>query len=233
MQPQIRLGILTAVWQRYEVLEVFKKGIERIKEHSNIEIEVVAVGSEGKKSANACNDFHYVPFKNKPLSNKWNAGMLKMKELNVDYVLCLGSDDLISNSLLDKYIEAMEFGYDFIGLLDCFIYDRLTNDLRFWVGYNGIRIGETAGIGRCLSKRILDEFDWKPWVDAHDRGLDGTMFRKLKEMPHTEKVFGCLKDNIFAVDLKDSQSMTSFEHFNKYPKFNKELMFNECPETNE
>ena len=153
--------------------------------------------------------------------------------LNVDYVLCLGSDDLISNSLLDKYIESMEFGYDFIGLLDCFIYDRLTNDLRFWVGYNGIRIGETAGIGRCLSKRILDEFDWKPWVDAHDRGLDGTMFRKLKEMPHTEKVFGCLKDNIFAVDLKDSQSMTSFEHFNKYPKFNKELMFNECPETNE
>lgn len=227
----MRLGILTAVWQRYEVFEVFKEGIERIKKHTDLEVEVVCVGSEGKKSANACSEYHYVPFKNKPLSNKWNAGMLKMKELNVDYVLCLGSDDLVSNTLIDKYKEAMEFGYDFIGLLDCFIYDSITNDLRFWVGYNGVRIGETAGIGRCLSKRLLDIFDWQPWIDAHDRGLDGTMFQKLKKIPHTQKVFGCLKDGIFAVDIKDKQSLTSFSNFNKYPRFSTEDMFNNLPET--
>lgn len=227
----MRLGILTAIWQRHEVFEVFKQGIERIKEHTDLEIEVVCVGSEGKKSANLCKDYHYVPFKNKPLSNKWNAGMLKMKELNVDYVLCLGSDDLVSNSLIDKYKEAMEFGYDFIGLLDCFIYDSETNDLRFWVGYNGIRVGETAGIGRCLSKRLLDIFEWQPWEDAHDRGLDGTMFNKLKKIPHTQKVFGCLKDSIFAVDIKDSLSMTSFKHFEQYPKFKVNDMFNMLPET--
>lgn len=227
----MRLGILTAVWQRYEVFDIFKQGIERIKQHSDLEIEVVAVGSEGKKSANACSEFHYVPFKNKPLSNKWNAGMLKMKELNVDYVLCLGSDDIVSNSLIDKYKEAMEFGYDFIGLLDCFIYDTITNDLRFWVGYNGIRIGETAGIGRCLSKRLLDIFEWQPWIDAHDRGLDGTMFQKLKKIPHTQKVFGCLKDNIFAVDIKDKDSLTGFNNFTNYPKFDPEAMFIELPET--
>jgi hypothetical protein len=227
----MKLGILTAVWQRYEVLEVFKQGIERLKEHSSIEIEVVAVGSEGKKSANACKEFHYVPFKNKPLSNKWNAGMLKMKELNVDYVLCLGSDDLICNNALDKYIEAMKQGFDFIGLLDCFIYDTKTNDLRFWVGYNGVRIGETAGIGRCLSKRLLEHMKYLPWGDGIDRGLDGAMFKQLKTINHTQKVFGCLKDNIFAVDLKDSQSLTNFSHFTKYPKFHQEDMFNKLPET--
>lgn len=227
----MKLGILTAVWKRYEVLETFKEGIERLKKHSNIEIEVVAVGSEGKQSANACKEFHYVEYENNPLSDKWNAGMLKMKELNVDYVLCMGSDDLMCNNSLDKYVEAMEFGYDFIGLLDCFIYDSKTNDLRFWVGYNGKRVGETAGIGRCLSKRLLDIFEWKPWADAHDRGLDGTMFNKLKDIPHTQKVFGCLKDNIFAVDIKDAYSLTSFSHFLKYPKFSPVDMFERLPET--
>jgi hypothetical protein len=227
----MKLGILTAVWQRYDVLETFKEGIERLKQHSNIEIEVVAVGSEGKKSANACKEFHYVPFKNKPLSNKWNAGMLKMKELNVDYVLCLGSDDLMCNNALDKYIEAMEQGFDFIGLLDCFIYDTKTNDLRFWVGYNGKRIGETAGIGRCLSSRLLEQMSYLPWGDGIDRGLDGAMFKELKNINHTQKLFGCLKDNIFAVDLKDSQSLTGFQHFAKYPKFHPQDMFNKLPET--
>lgn len=226
----MRLGILTAVWGRYEVFDIFKKGIERIKEHTDIEIEVVAVGSEGKKSANACREYHYVPFKNKPLSNKWNAGMLKMKELNVDYVLCLGSDDLICNNLIDKYIEAMKFGYDFIGLLDCFILDLKTNDLRFWTGYNGIRIGETAGIGRCLSKRILEEMNWSPWGEARDRGLDGEMFKKLKQIPHTQKVFGCLKDNIIGVDLKDSGSLTTFDVFKKYPKFEYKDIIKYIPE---
>lgn len=229
----MKLGILTAIYGRYDIFETFKKGIERLKEHTDIEIEVVVVGSEGKKSSNAASKYNYIAHKNKPLSNKWNKGMLKMKELNVDYVLCLGSDDLVSNSLIDRYIEAMRQGYDFIGLLDCFIYDTKTKDLRFWTGYNGIRIGETAGIARCLSSRILSDMDWKPWGEAKERGLDGEMFKKLKDIKHVQKLFGCLKDNIFAVDLKDENSMTGFEHFSKFPKFKKELMFNQCPETNE
>lgn len=227
----MRLGILTAIWKRDDVFKVFKQGIERLKEHSNIEIEIVCVGSEGEHSANQCKEYHYVETPNNPLSDKWNSGMLKMKELNVDYVLCLGSDDLVSNSLLDRYIEAMEYNFDFIGLLDCFLYDSISNKLVFWTGYNGIRVGETAGIGRCLSKRLLDIFEWKPWNNAKDRGLDGEMFKKLRNIPHTQKVFGCIKDNIFALDIKDKNSMTGIEHFQQYPQFKPELMFNHLPET--
>lgn len=213
----MKLGILTATWKRYDVFKIYCKAINRYREHPELEIVPLVVVSD-RQSAAICrnNKIKYITCPNFPLSSKFQAGMTELKKYGVDYVLNLGSDDLICDNTLNVYLREMNKGFDFIGVGSCFVYSRVEKKLVYWPGYSGwlnYRKGESAGVARCLSARLLNFLNWKVWDCDINKGLDGCMTKRLKGFKYSSKTLFCENENMMVVDLKDNQSVTNFKHY--------------------
>lgn len=229
---KIRLAIVTSVWGRGEIFRLFCLGVEQlVKNCPDFEISLVVSGSfqqdndkEGfvivdslkhmdnvlkHSEKNPKNIFIEIP--NQPLAAKVNATTFTAGKLGVDYVLCMGSDDIVSPELLNYYGTLMRKGIDFIGVTDFYFYDTTSKRSLYWGGYRETyRKNHTAGAARALSARLLSEWDWMPWENKDSHVLDKSMQDKLKVTPHTIEVFSMKEKGFFAVDIKSSTNMTPF-----------------------
>jgi len=213
------------MWRRPVVFEIYAAGIKRLMD--NFGVIPYVVGSEGDVSRERCekHGFNYIEYPNVPLGAKANA-CLKAMRGHVDYVLNLGSDDLISNSLMQRYIKLIEEGYDMVGVKDMYFYERLRNRLIYWEGYTERRRrGESLGLGRVLSAKLLDTFNWEMWEENINMSMDWSMTQKLKDITN-KKVISLKETNTFAVDIKDGNSMGNFETFVKKIKRKKAYFVN-------
>lgn len=214
---KIKLAVVTSVWKRPEIFEMFAKGIKKlIDECDQFEISVIVSGSEWLTSHKMVTDhgFTYIEIPNDPLAAKVNATTYACKDLNVHYVLCVGSDDIISPELLNEYANHMRKGIDFIGVTDCYFYDTTTNRSLYWAGYReSYRKGHTVGAFRAISCRLLSLWDWMPWENKHSTGLDRSMQEKLKSTPHSIHTFNMKSMGLFALDIKSSTNMTPFSQW--------------------
>ena len=104
----MKIAIVTAVWKRPEVFKFFARGVHKlIESFPSIQFEVIVTGSEGTQSEQmvTTEGFHYIEIPNEPLAEKHNSSLKKAKQLKPDYVLCLGSDDIISPGLFEIYLK--------------------------------------------------------------------------------------------------------------------------------
>jgi hypothetical protein len=212
----MRLTIVTGMWKRPEVFNMWCKGVNALLEYyPNVDLQVVVAGSEGRASRDLVepHGYHYIETPNTPLAEKMNKTIYKARELGSDYVLCVGSDDIVTPELLGKYLEYIENGYDFIGVLDWYFYDTATHRALYWGGYADSRAGATCGAGRVLSKWLLDKWDWRIWENKHSHVLDNSMEEKLELTPHRHKTFRLKDLNLFALDIKSSTNMTPFKRW--------------------
>jgi hypothetical protein len=140
--------------------------------------KVILIGDsiEVKQIAEALN-CEYVYHPNYPLGAKWNAGFKACEKYNPDAVLFCGSSDWIS----EDYLSFCDKSFDVAGKLGCHFADvgQKENRAVFWEGYKEPkRKGETIGIGRVLSSRILKKMNWTPFEDTRDSSLDYSMWNK-------------------------------------------------------
>ena len=155
--------------------------------------------------------FWYIEIPNDPLAVKMNSTVLLAKTLYVDYILGVGSDDIITPELMNLYKESMESRIDYIGVLDFYFYDTVSKKSSYWGGYReAYRKGHLCGAGRLISKRLLDKWNWQPWEVRHNKILDTSIQEKLKHTPHTTKAFSLKENGIYALDIKSSTNMTPF-----------------------
>lgn len=261
--------ILTCLWKRESVsdlvLDYYSKLKNGLKKSYNIELDLVAVGSEGQSSESIVKNygFKYFEHPNKPVSQKWEYGVSKLRELEFDALIIVGSDDLIDARVIRRYVKALDEGYLFSGFEDAFVYEPVGEDFIYWPGYGDItstmpkRILETVGLGRMLSRELLEVLDFSIWGDSKaNSSLDGIMHRRLTEdlklLPiknsKNEVLFngfklGLLCENMrltkaMGVGLKAGENITPAEKFKsikgiEYPKgdelnYFKNKIFNFC-----
>jgi hypothetical protein len=210
----MKVAIVTAVWKRPEVFAMFAKGVKHLQENCpEIEFVVIVAGSEGWKTNKMVTDcgFLYIEIPNEPLALKVNAPVRLAGRLNVDYVLCVGSDDIITPELMELYIKHMRAGIDYIAVSDFYFYDTVTGKSLYWGGYTEpYRKGHACGAGRLISKRLLTIWGWKPWDIQHNKILDTSIQEKLKRTPHTNVVLSLKENNVYALDIKSETNMTPF-----------------------
>lgn len=223
-----KVAISTAVWRRYDVWKMFVKGISELQ-NSFPEIEFICIvaGSEGGLSRSAVEQagMLYIEVPNDPLAAKFNATTLEAKKHNPDYVLCLGSDDIIHPSLMKQYLVAMREGYDFIGILDMYFWDTISGKCLYWGGYRDARrIGHTAGAGRLISKALMSDWGWMPWENRHSRVLDNSMQGKLSASNRSQKLLNIKKLGVFALDIKSEVNMTPFSQWDNAEFINPEII---------
>lgn len=158
-------------------LPLLKHTIQRLyKKNGCYRVICVGDGQEEKKLCESLGAV-WVSYSNKPLGAKWNAGFLAAKQYNPHSCLYVGSSDWLSDNWIDKTKEFVE-KYDLIGVPGCYFLD-VNNVFRlvYWPGYEGTRADESIGIGRILSRNLLEKLNWMPF----DNKIDGSLDRSMKD----------------------------------------------------
>ena len=215
----MKITIVTAMWQRPEVWDMFKQGVRRLRnQYNDVDVQVCVSGSEGGASQNRCKEkwIHYVEIENHPLGRKMNTALTLAKQTNADYYLLMGSDDIICNNLFDLYLDYMEQEIDYIYLMDGYFFDTTSKKSLYWGGYaDKLNLGRPLGAGRMLSKRLVEKMDYKCWYDVKLSGLlDQAMDEKLEGVKYTKQEIYCRDNDCMLLDIKSSTNMTRFAKWN-------------------
>jgi hypothetical protein len=220
---RVRIGVLITLWKRPGLADLVLSRCKSIKEKLSplVDLEVLVVGSEGEASRvlAAANGFEYLECVNNPLGAKYNAGLRVLKDRDVDAVVLVGSDDFVDHQLFSTYAAGLRAGYALLGILDMYLFDLENLRTCYWPGYGpkGGRQGESLGLGRCISRPLLDQVNWTLWDDALNRRLDGSMIEHLA--PHLlaspERfplgTFSIREHGISAIDVKSDINLWSFD----------------------
>lgn len=211
----LRLVLLTCVWRRPALTEVVLSYYQEIAKQltGQIDLVLLAVGSEGRASRQLCEryGFHYLEHKNLPLSDKWEFGLKNSRQFGPDGVITAGSDDLLSLSLFQRYVEFLKEGYLFCGLRDGYFLDLANSEkMLYWKGYGGLnrecgmpwRLNETLGMGRMYSRLLLEQIDYSLWDGKHiNKGLDGV----AKERLFSLGMLAVLKEHAVPISVGDQE----------------------------
>ena len=211
---KLKIGILTAAYKRKELTSHYCKHLSHLQEIFKNEIDMTSVVVDSyriNEKAVIENNQIYFSRRNKPVSNKFNYGMNYYRDKKIDGVIILGSDNFMCEKLFKKYIKIIRNNYDLIGVLDSFMYDSITDKMFYFPGYTNMRHGESVGAGRMLSSKLLEKLKYTPWDMGLNKGLDGSMWKKIKQLPIEEykiltKVNDFLmlgvKTDVFITDIK-------------------------------
>lgn len=189
---KVKLLILTCVWKRHELSRLFFSYYEKLgkKLSPDIDIQIIAVGSEGEISRSICEEYgvHYLEYPNQPLSDKWQAGLNYARSFDFDALVVLGSDDFICEDTFRFYSKKVSKGALFLGFQDCYLHDFSSQKTIYWKGYGASneqqsqphRVGETIGLGRVLRRELLEFMDFDLWEGmGANKSLDGIMKNKI------------------------------------------------------
>jgi glycosyltransferase involved in cell wall biosynthesis len=208
--------IVTPFYKREKLFKLFLKELSKNRA-DGVNLHAILIGSntiEDEKKLVESYGFEYVHAPNRPLSNKWNEGISKLRKYNFKYCTILGSDDFIDSKLLKRLISEMDSGeYDVGGIEDCYIHDMSSKKTIHWSGYpeGHERHGETVGCGRFYRNSIIEQFKYKLWSDGKNSGLDRNITNKTKD-------FKMLKTKLltdeYMVDIKSmDEQITKFAAF--------------------
>jgi len=147
---------------------------------------------------------------NKPLWDKFQAGIGLLKHLDFDVAIMLGSDDYIDEKFLD-YVCRQAQQYDFIGFKD--IYFEKGEKTYYWSGYTNHREGEPCGAGKVYTKYALEQLNWNLYTNSLDRGLDGHVWQRVKKFKLRCKIASIKREGLKLVDVKDGKGLTPLGAF--------------------
>ena len=192
------IHILTAFWKRPEITEIFIQGCKRLGYPVT-----ASVSEENYIPICQLHGIDYVLTANTPLGAKWNAGLKQALKSEWDYLLILGSDDLISNCLIDRYMSYD--GWDMIGVKDFYMYDIDTQRVKYFEGYNK---DMSIGAGRLIKRKVIKKCR-DLWSYRRNKGLDGQCSKRIKIRGFRELIIPM--GNSSVVDIKSKTNMNSFE----------------------
>lgn len=206
MQGKIKLLIYLALWKRQQITELCFKGIQRLKQHPDFDIQVLAVASEPEMLP-LCEKYGIlvVTHSNLPLGKKKNFGLKAAASFDFDYLMEIGSDTLVLNELLDEYKKNFIGVHHFFGIGDAAFICSETQACR--------RIGgaSTYGGGRMISRHALEVMEFRMWPDDYNKGLDNASVHRLARAGFW---YQQLKpgDTPLVVDIKSDENIWKFNH---------------------
>lgn len=162
----MRIAIYFAVHRRLDILKTFLKGLERLQQdHEDIEFIPFAVYSSDDEGE-ILKGVRSLKHDNEYLGRKKNAGLRELLKLDWDYMIEVGSDDLLSSDLIDFYRPYFDQGVKVFGIRECYFVEMSTGKVAHWVHDYAI------GAGRCFKRSVFDDLGGC-WRVRYLRGLTG------------------------------------------------------------
>ena len=147
----MKILVFLAVWKRPEITEICFMGLERLRNNSPLPIEAFAVISE-ETMIPLCNKYgiKWTMHPNEPVGNKKNHGLTEAMKLDWDYLLEIGSDDLVKDELIELYKPLLGKAPMF-GTKDAVIINSVDGQCR------RLRSDTVYGLGRCISRDVFEK----------------------------------------------------------------------------
>lgn len=206
----MKLLIYLAVWKRPEITEICFMGITRLRESGLFPIDGFAVISE-ESMIPLCEkyDIKYCFYKNLPLGEKLNYGLTQALKLDFDYLIGIGSDDLIKIELIEKYSTL--FGVkDLIATDSILFLNSETGGCRF------VKTNSFFGAGRAYSRKVVEGGIWENKIN---KSLDKNASFSLGKRGFLETRLK--SDKPLIIDIKGPDSVWDFNSVRtlgeKYP----------------
>lgn len=174
-----KLAIIVPFYKREEITRLCFENLK--KQTKKFNLDVYTCGSEGNTSESlACEyGFNYLEFANNPLSLKNNALIKETSKGEYDGVIILGSDNFVTNALLNYYLkldieQGKVYGFD-----DLFFYD--VNKRKVFTEGDYKHNAMTVGAGRLYTREYLESVNYVVWNGKKDRGLDTLASSQIKD----------------------------------------------------
>lgn len=175
--------ILLPIWKRKAITLLCFKSLKALKEKYNF--EVMCVVSESWAKMEAFNHgFKWIEVSNDDLGHKMNVGVDAVMKLDFDYMMNLGSDDIINEKLFEVYEPYIKKEVGMFGITKATFIDSQSKECKV-CDYQIL-----IGAGRMISKKYLERFvirDGKSimYDKGLERGLDMNSMEKI-DASHTE-----------------------------------------------
>jgi len=202
---KMKILVLTPVWKRPEITELYCLGILRLKRKFDIDVLCVCSPEDPTHNTLILDKYKipYVLHENK-LGKKKNFGLQEALKKDWDYLLEMNSDDIIKDELIEVYAKLMEQGVPFIGMGNFVFYNSETGESKECT----FRDSHTVfGIGRAYKRDVVE--GKKLWDDEADRGMDNHSERVLMK----DKVYARITttEEPLAFDIKSNVNLWSYK----------------------
>ncbi len=183
-------------------------GIARLRVLGIHKIEALAIISEESMKP-LCDRYgvQYCFYKNEPLGEKKNFGLREARKLDFDYMVEIGSDDILK----DGFLNVFDWVHPVYGLNDFIIINSETGACRVISGSNC-----RYGTGRSIRKDCLPE---KLWTDKLNRRLDNNSTATLARSGVMERRVSSKEP--LSIDLKSKENIWPYQPTGK--KYSLEL----------
>lgn len=155
----MKIALHITAYKRLRLTAICYHGIKRLQklaEKMDAELIPIIIYSEYEHKVLADSfGFHSVYAENFPVSFKHNAGLDYIcRNINYDYILQVGSDDLISDQGLQIIYSEMQRGTLFFGFQQIIAAHALNNQMKVFNYHLSSHL--VLGLGRCFSKQLIE-----------------------------------------------------------------------------
>ena len=201
-----KIIISTLVWKRPEIFEIWAENVSNLKPKP----EVLIAGSEGDQCAEICRryGFHYVQAPNKLLGRKANASVELGRNLEWDYMMLTGSDDILDQKMWDYY---QNFQGEVLGLSDYYFLNLPDMRMIYWKGYDLRRKGEPIGACKLLRRDVIEKLDFKPFSDTSIHPDEHETQVRLEKIGVETKTVKVGETGGMSIDLKTEANISKFQ----------------------
>lgn len=189
-----KLAIILPFYKRHSLTDLCFENL--FHQSEKFGFDVICIGSEGERSRilAATYEFEYLEMPNNPVSNKFNAGLLHLKGRGYDGVIVMGSDNFISDSVIEHYLTVDTSINAVYGFSDLHFYK--TNGWKLGTDSSYQYMGMTIGVGRMFTKVLLEKAKYSLWRKELNSGMDSSANSFAKSLgaieikiPYTDKYF--------------------------------------------
>lgn len=204
-------------WKRPDTTRIVYKSMRNAEANSEHELILFAAISpddpfkdQHVAYAEEFNVGYSTQVKNYPLSDKSNLRSELARQLDWEYAIVMGSDDIVSPGFFSIYDQTIEDGGELQGLTDIHFL-REDGQLLYFAGYGRER-QESIGAGRLIKRTVFDRCNWILWGAGLTRNLDASCTSILREkgltIPHDMTPMSEM-----VVDVKGPESVTALSKF--------------------
>jgi len=217
--------IIIPVWKRNDVFNLCVKQLDVFCHTDKVNIIVLYILSVTDpevllqlETIKAAQHRNYTIFSdNDRLGKKINDGLLFAENLEYDYIMNAGSDDLFHPNLIDLYLPFMELQLPFFGLSGVYFYENGSEPFLFEY-YNGNHL---VGAGRMIHRTVIQSV-----VKEHGGLYPEDICRSMDTFSAIRILAKGTKQNViysgdfpYVVDVKSEVNINSFaniEHAAKH-----------------
>lgn len=173
----LRLAILTCLWKRSRLSRLVLERIAGLEVPGVDLVRVAVYSPEDDERGGMCDvqGWQFVAHPNEPVSDKWNAGARYLRHFDVDAMMIVGSDDFINGRLVECVVEKLKEGAKYVVPQTLYFYDTSSKKAMYCRA-------SKVGAGLTITRDLLERLGFRPWKSGVNKGIDGAMYKRLREI---------------------------------------------------